>query len=157
MWILDPVLILEREQRIKILKLAAFMKVSEDMSHLNKKIHNYRTTSCDSKWYRSWWLAERFSANNVSSVTLHLIAPMNPGKRKPGPSLEDRGTMEGSSLPIWDCLQVSKCSGGNLPTTKPPKWDFLFLSISFSNNPPGHANCSLRLCPCLFHTSVKTK
>lgn len=101
-------------------------------------------------------LAESFPSNNVSSITLHLIVTMNPGKRKPGPSLEVRGGTKGSSLPIWDCLQISKCSGQNSPATKQPKCDFLCLSISVSNNPPGHVNFSLRLRPCLFHISVKT-
>lgn len=39
----------EKRTENEIRKPEALMKVSEDMSHLNKKIHNFHTTSYDSK------------------------------------------------------------------------------------------------------------
>lgn len=77
-------------------------------------------------------LAENFSSNKASSITLHLIVTTNAGRRKLGPSLET----EGSSLPIGDCLQTSKCSGQSSPAPQ-------FVS----NNSPGHANFSLNYTP----------
>lgn len=50
----------EKRTENEIRKPEALMKVSEDMSHLNKKILNFHTTSYDSKWYRSWWAGREF-------------------------------------------------------------------------------------------------